>query len=45
MRKRPQALVGDRLVAYLTLSPSVFLLFLLAGVPTVTVIFTALQLA
>lgn len=43
MRRPKQTLVGDRMVAYMTLSPSVFLLFLLAGVPTVTVIFTALQ--
>jgi multiple sugar transport system permease protein len=31
------------MAAYLTLSPSVFLVLLLAGVPTVTVILTALQ--
>jgi multiple sugar transport system permease protein len=31
------------MVAYMTLSPSVFLLLLLAGVPTATVILTALQ--
>src|SRR5690606_17287415 len=43
MRRAQQSLAGDRMAAYLTLSPSVFLLLLLTGVPMVTVIFTSLQ--
>jgi multiple sugar transport system permease protein len=34
---------GDRALAYLTLAPSAALLLLLAGVPTITVFFTAMQ--
>ncbi len=34
---------GDRTLAYLTLAPSAALLLLLAGVPTITVFFTAMQ--
>jgi multiple sugar transport system permease protein len=34
---------GDRWIAYLTLAPSAALLILLAGVPTITVFFTATQ--
>lgn len=37
------ALAGDRFLAYATLAPSAFFLILLAGVPTVTVFFTAMQ--
>jgi multiple sugar transport system permease protein len=34
---------GDRMLAYVTLAPSAALLLLLAGVPTITVFFTAMQ--
>jgi multiple sugar transport system permease protein len=34
---------GDRTLAYVTLAPSAAILILLAGVPTVTVFFTAMQ--
>jgi len=43
MAEERTALAGDRLLAYATLTPSAFLLILLAGVPTVTVFFTAMQ--
>ncbi|WP_085585721.1 carbohydrate ABC transporter permease [Thalassospira mesophila] len=43
MAESHNSLSGDRFLAYATLTPSAFVLFLLAGVPTVTVFLTSMQ--